>query len=206
MIRVVDHPNPEFLTDFEMFFLSHNQSLINEKRDGNSISQKFLKNIPQFETTDTEVLKIFLSNFTADDGWEFYTEGNYVFKFEPDKPTMLPHLDFTPEIAKTIKSYVKRIIIYANPVWDSEWQGGTFFSDFENYKATRYNIPNVRREIFEKEATLVENKPARMVIMDTDEWHMPQHFSGNTVDRIIFASYMIKKGTTQEQIEKIVNL
>lgn len=182
MIEIIDIEDPSFLKDFEQYFLDENYKTNNQYSTA-------LKNMPQYLIEDKDYIKDLVSHY--DDvfypDWNRVFHRSYVFKFEPDKPTMTPHIDIDPETCKKIKGVTKRVIMYVNPYWDTSWGGGTYFSEFENYKATQHYTARVSRKRFAEEATLVDNVPGRVVIFDPDEWHMPQEFSGSTVPRLLYS-------------------
>lgn len=189
MIQVFDVEDASFLKDYEDYFM-------NVDTKAQSSSMRMLKNMPQYTIKDHDFINKFLSHYEKFfEGYTVYRDFNYVFRFEPNKPTMLPHLDIDVETAKYLKQYgLKRILIYVNPVWDyDKWKGGTYFAPFEQYedKATRYNTCLVKKEKFAEESVHVKNVPGRMVWFDPEEWHMPEEFSGNPVQRLIFAAGLI---------------
>lgn len=182
MIEIYDIEDTSFLKDYEQDFMAE------EYKTNNQYSSA-LKNMPQFLIEDKDYIQKLVSHY--DDvfypDWKRVFHRSYVFKFEPDKPTMTPHIDIDPVTCEMIKGIAKRVIIYVNPYWDSSWGGGTYFAPFEDYKQTQHYTARVPRKKFQEEAQLVDNVPGRVVVFDPDEWHMPQEFSGSTVQRLLYS-------------------
>lgn len=181
MFEVFDIKDSSFLKDYEQNFLDEN------KRTNTHL--KTLGNMPQFLVDEKEYVNSLLDHY-ADifyPEWVRLTHMSYVFKFEPDKATLIPHIDLDPDTCRKIKGYAKRVLIYVNPYWDTSWGGGTYFAPYENYKPTNHYTAKVPRKKFANEATLVDNVPGRTVVFDVDEWHMPQEFSGSTVPRLNYS-------------------
>lgn len=182
MIEIYDIADTSFLSKYE-------QNFLDEGHQTNNQFSTAMAGMPQYLIEKKEYIKELISHFDQCfyPDWKRIVDRSYVFKFKPDKPTMSPHIDVDPDTCKQLKGLIKRVILYANPYWDTSWGGGTYFSEFENYKCSRHYTAKVNRRVFASEATLVENKPGRSVIFDLDEWHMPQEFSGSTCQRIIFS-------------------
>lgn len=186
MIEIYDIEDTSFLKDYEKYFLEENERTNNQYSDA-------LKNMPQYLIEGKDYVKDLVSHY---DGvfypqWKRVFHRSYVFKFEPDKPTMTPHIDLDPETCAKIKGYAKRVIMYVNPYWESQWGGGTYFAPFEQYESSKHYTARVSRKKFAIESTLVENKPGRAVLFDPDEWHMPQEFSGSTVQRLLYSFLIV---------------
>lgn len=185
MFEVVDHPDPSFLSKYEKYFIDQKEK-VQKKATGP------LASLPQFKIDDYDFNIDFMSNFEhVYPGWIRCNSFSYVFRFQPDLPSMLPHIDIDPESGERGKGKIKRILIYANPVWKPEWKGGTYFAPFESYKVNRRMAAVVKTETFAAEASLVENVPGRAVVFDPCEIHMPQEFSGNNVQRLIFGAMLV---------------
>jgi hypothetical protein len=185
MIEIFDIENSSFLKNYENNFLAENYRTNNQ-------FNKALSNFPQYLIEQNDYIADLISNYdnVFYPNWERVFHKSYVFKFEPDKPTMSPHIDLDPNTCKDLKGWAKRVIAYVNPIWDKSWGGGTYFAPFEKYKSTKHYTARVNRKVFADEATLVENVPGRSVLFDPDEWHMPQEFTGNTAPRLVY-SYLI---------------
>lgn len=175
------------------FLEKYTEGLMSPTRSAQENGSLLMKKVPQYIIDDDQFVLDIMSHY--DDvypDWIRCTKVNYVFRFEPDKFGLLPHVDHDIETCKVTKGIMKRVIVYANPIWKKEWKGGTFFAPFERYNihSTRY-VAKVTKEEFEKDATLVENVPGRIVVFDADEIHAPQEFSGNTVQRLNFSTLLV---------------
>lgn len=180
MIEIFDREDASFLKKYEKYFLEVNHKV-------QETGPSYIVNMPQYRIENKDFIADLMSNYTdVYPGWIPFTNYSYVFRFQPDTLTMLPHIDLDVETCKALKGIAKRVLIYANPVWDTKWNGGTYFAPFEQYKVSKRHVAIVRKEKFAEEATLVENVPGRIVVFDPDEIHMPQEFSGNNVQRLIF--------------------
>lgn len=182
MFEVFDiKEDPSFLKKYEQSFIGENHRTNNQ--------QKALGNMPQFLMDERDYVNDLMEHYkdVFYPDWVRILHRSYVFKFEPDKATLVPHIDLDPETCQKIKGYAKRVIIFVNPYWNSEWGGGTYFAPFENYKPTKHYTAKVPRRKFSQEATLVDNVPGRAIVFDPDEWHMPQDFSGSTVQRLNYS-------------------
>lgn len=185
MIEIFDKEDTSFLYDWESLLTQQTNKV---QKDAFAEFSK----LPQYSINDSNVILQLLSNY--DDvypGWIRCTNFSYVFKFQPDKPTMLPHTDTDPETAKQIKGKAKRILIYATSIWKEEWNGGTYFAPFEKYGVNRHNAARCPKKKFIEEATLVQNIPGRAVVFDVDELHLPQEFSGNTKQRLVYSAMLV---------------
>jgi hypothetical protein len=185
MFEVFDKEDTSFLNKYENYFMSANEKV---QETGHS----YLTNMPQYRIDNADFINDLMSNY--DDiypGWVRVTKFSYVFRFLPDKATMLPHIDIDEESCKSLQGVAKRVLIYANPVWKPEWKGGTYFAPIEQYGVNRHYVARCKKDKFEQEATLVNNVPGRVVVFDPSEIHMPQEFSGNTVQRLVFAALIV---------------
>ena len=185
MIEIFDKQDISFLDEWEDILMQQTNKV---QKDAVPAFSK----IPQYSVNDKDIILQLLSNY--DDiypGWIRCTKFSYVFRFEPDKPTMLPHTDTDPETAKLIKDKAKRILIYATSIWKEEWNGGTYFAPFEKYGVNRHNAARCPKKRFAEEATLVKNVPGRAVVFDVDELHLPQEFSGNTKQRLVYSAILV---------------
>jgi len=192
MIEVHDIQDTSFLQEYEEDFLAENYKTNNQYSAA-------LKNMPQYLIERKEYIERLVSHYDQVfyPDWKRVFHRSYVFKFEPDKPTMTPHIDIDPVTCKMIKGIAKRVIIYVNPFWNTEWGGGTYFAPFESYKATHHYTARVSRKKFQAEADLVNNVPGRAVIFDPDEWHMPQEFTGSTVQRLLYSFAIVHPDFTK---------
>jgi len=185
MFEVFDKEDTSFLKKYEQFFLDVKDKV-------QDTGAKYLVNMPQYKIQDSEFISDLLSNYPEIyPGWIRCDKFSYVFRFQPDTHTMLPHIDIDAESAKKLKGKAKRVLIYANPVWKDEWEGGTYFAPYEQFKVSKRHVAIVKKEKFAEEASLVQNKPGRVVVFDPDEIHAPQEFSGNDVQRLVFAALII---------------
>lgn len=185
MIEIFDKENTSFLYNLESVLMQQKDKV---QKDAFAEFSK----LPQYSINDSNIILQLLSNY--DDvypGWIRCPNIHYVFNFQPGKLTMLPHSDTDPKTAKQIKEKTKRILIYANPIWKEEWNGGTYFAPFEKYGVNRHNAVRCPRKKFIQEATLVQNVPGRAVVFDIDEIHMPQEFSNNTRQRLIYGAVLV---------------
>ena len=185
MFEVFDREDASFLNKYEKYFMSADEKV-------QETGKSYISNMPQYKIGDDEFISDLMSNYgDIYPGWTRLTKFSYVFRFSPDKATMLPHIDLDEESCNALKGIAKRVLIYANPVWKKEWRGGTYFAPLEQYGVNRHHIAKCKKGRFEQEATLVENVPGRAVVFDPSEIHMPQEFSGNTVQRLVFAALII---------------
>lgn len=185
MVEIFDKEDVSFLKLYQDRFLTADDKVGDQ-------GYSFMKNIPLFKIHDSDFVEELMGHYQdVYPGWATLKKFSYVFRFEPDTDTMLPHIDMDIKSAEALSGIVKRVLIYANVKWDSSWGGGTYFSAYENYGVNRHNIAKCKREKFEREAMLVENVPGRMVIFDPSEIHMPQRISGNSEQRLVFAAMII---------------
>lgn len=185
MIEIYDLDDTEFLKDYQSIFRDNDNGVTDEKHPVKKhVHNSFIENVG----IGLNFLKHY--NHIYPD-WIRLQEFRFMFKLEPDKPTMWPHIDFEPEDCARLRSCVKRILVYANEVWDDAWGGGTYFSPFEMYECTHRYTPRTSKKVFIENATRVENKPGRAVIFDVDEYHLPQEFTGNTHPRYIYGGLLI---------------
>jgi hypothetical protein len=194
MFEVFDVKDSSFLKDYEHYFLDESERTNNQQRALGNMPQYLIDDKPYVE----ELLKHYVDVFYPD--WVRVLHRSYVFKFEPDKATLVPHIDLDPDTCQKIKGYAKRVLIYANPYWDTSWGGGTYFAPYENYKPTKHYTAKVPRRKFAQEAALVDNVPGRVVVFDPNEWHMPQDFSGSTVQRLNY-SFLIMHPEFYEMVD-----
>ena len=188
MIEIYDVDDASFLHKYENKFMEFKE----KANSVNTAKMRYIANLPQFKIEEENFILDLISNYSnIYPGWIRLTKFSYVFRFEPDKSTMLPHCDLDPESSKLLKGIAKRVLIYANSFWDNAWGGGTYFAPFEKYGVNRYYIAKCKKDKFVKESTLVENVPGRVVVFDCDELHAPQEFSGNTIQRLIFGGIII---------------
>lgn len=185
MFEVFDKQDTSFLKKYEDRFMTADEKV---QETGHS----YLTNMPQYRIDDNDFISDLLSNYQEIyPGWVRVTKFSYIFRFQPDRATMLPHIDIDTESCKVLQGVAKRVLIYANPIWKSEWRGGTYFAPLEQYGVNRHHVAKCKKEKFEQEATLVENIPGRAVVFDPSEIHMPQEFSNNTVQRLVFAALIL---------------
>lgn len=185
MFEVIDHKDSSFLTKYENHFMEANHKV----QDAGS---KHLLNMPQYKIDDENFILDLLSHYSdIYPDWIRVAKFSYIFRFQPDKGTMLPHIDLDPDTCQKLKGIAKRVLIYANPVWKQEWRGGTYFAPIEKYGVNRHFVAKCTKNRFAEEASLVQNVPGRAVVFDPDEIHMPQEFSGNTVQRLVYAAMII---------------
>lgn len=183
MIEVFDIKGVEFLRDLE--FTQQKYDYSHKDTAKRLLHDAYLK--------DKKISEKILSNYNhIYKDWFRWHDLRFIFRFVPNKPTMLPHQDFTSDAIEEINGKVKRILIYLNYEWNTEYGGGTYFSEAKNYKPTRLNTPSgTNKRKFMQEATLIENKPGRAVIFDAGDWHIPEEFSGNHTERLVFGSAFI---------------
>ena len=185
MIEVFDIEDTSFLKQYE-------QELMEQEEKVQMAGAKMLFNLPQYQMKQ-DITKRLFSHFDN----LFYPDyiridhTSYIFRFKPDTPTMLPHVDFDLETCKHIKGKAKRVIIYVNPVWNTKWKGGTYFDAFENHKVNSRSVARTPKAKFMEQATYVENVPGRAVVFDPDELHLPDECSGNNVQRLTFAGLIV---------------
>lgn len=189
MFEIFDVQDASFLKQYEQRFMSENNKVHTEAA---GMDVPLITNMPQFNISDDKFIRQVLSHYDhIYPEWVRFTGFSYIFRFEPDKPTMFPHIDIDHETCKKLEGKAKRVLIYANPTWDTQWGGGTYFAPYEQYRVDSRFMARVPRAKFAKEAALVNNVPGRAVLFDLDEIHMPQDFSGNNVQRLIFASMIL---------------
>lgn len=195
MIEIYDLDDVSFLKEYQSFFQNNHVEVDEKHPVKKHVHASFIEN---------QSLAIsFLNNYNAIyEDWIRLQEFRFMFKLEPDKPTMWPHIDFEPKDCTRLRSRVKRILVYANEIWDDSWGGGTYFSPFEAYECTHRYTPRTSKKVFIENATRVENKPGRAVIFDVDEYHLPQEFSGNTHPRFIYGGLLIRSDS-MDLIEKL---
>jgi len=186
MMKIYDIEDARFLEDHSNNFMNHH----------NLQSEEIIKkgySVPAYKICNTSFIDDFLSHYDhIYPEWHRKIDAAYTIQFQPsDKPGISPHTDTHPETTKKIKSYAKRLLIYANPIWKRSWNGGTYFAPFEKYGVNHRFSAKCSYKQFMNEATLVENVPGRAVVFDCDELHMPQPFSGNESQRIIFGCMLI---------------
>jgi len=180
MIEIFDIDNTEFLNELEISR--------DEKTNKNLIKSLLHESYMKEEQKCKEILSYYDHIYST---WIRLYDFRFLFKLLPDKPTMLPHQDFTTEAIKQCRGKIKRILIYVNHTWKDEWLGGTYFSNGNNYTPTRFQTPaGVNKKKFASDAILVKNKPGRAVVFDVDDWHLPQEFTSNTNQRLIFGSVL----------------
>ena len=189
MFEVFDIQDASFLKDYEHRFMSENNRVHTES---SGMDVPLITNMPQFNISDQQFINQVLSHYNhIYPDWVRFTGFSYVFRFEPDKPTMFPHIDIDHDTCRMLEGKAKRVLIYVNPAWNKEWGGGTYFAPYEQYRVDPRFMARVTRAKFAKEASLVDNVPGRAVLFDLDEIHMPQDFSGNNVQRLIFAAMIL---------------
>lgn len=198
MIEIFDHPYPnQFLKDYYNFFNDNDNAITDEK---NPVK----KHVHNSYINNVGIALSFMGNYQhIYRDWIRLNNFRFMFKLEPDKPTMWPHIDFEPEDCPSLRSRVKRILIYANEVWDDTWGGGTYFSPFDMYECTHRYTPRTSKKTFIENAERVVNKPGRAVVFDVDDYHLPQEFSGNTHPRFIYGGLLVRPDSAEllDQLE-----
>lgn len=180
MIEIFDINNTEYLNELKFSQEHHN----NKNPIKSLLHESYIKE----EFTCKKILSHYNHIYPT---WTRLYDFRFIFKLMPDKPTMLPHQDFSNDAIKEAKGKIKRILIYVNSEWNKDWKGGTYFSEGENYKATRFQTPaGVNKKKFAENNLLIDNIPGRAVVFDVDDWHLPQEFSGNTTQRLVFGSVL----------------
>ena len=203
MFEVFDDIDPGFLKEYEDYFLSlsntpNSASKYNNKDGETKVPDEFKKFPGHY--VDLVIYNKFFSNFPISKNYSILPRTNLAVVFQPDQPTMIPHLDYAyNDHLKKCKTVMKRMLVYASSYWNPKWQGGTYIAPFEQYEAKHRNnivsgtYAKVSRKKFIKEAHHINYVPGRYVLFDVDDWHMPEEFSGNTNPRLVCSFLLVKK-------------